>query len=52
MLFASMQQCPTAPLELLGPGLVELDQWWPDGPPVDRSSLVEQLIIGAVGLKP
>jgi SAM-dependent methyltransferase len=38
-------------LELLEPGLVELDQWWPAGPPVRELSLVEHLILGGVGRK-
>lgn len=39
-------------LQLLEPGLVELDQWWPAGPPVRELSLVEHLILGGVGRKP
>jgi len=39
-------------LELLEPGLVELDQWWPGGPAMTPPSLVERLILGAVGRKP
>jgi hypothetical protein len=39
-------------LELLDPGPVELDDWWPAGPPVRERSLVEHLILGAVGRKP
>jgi SAM-dependent methyltransferase len=39
-------------LELLEPGLVELDQWWPGGPALTPPSLVERLILGAVGRKP
>jgi hypothetical protein len=39
-------------LELLDPGLVELDQWWPDGPARTPPSLVERVILGAVGRKP
>lgn len=39
-------------LELLEPGLVEIDQWWPDGPAFTEPSLVERLILGAVGRKP
>lgn len=41
-----------AGLELMEPGLVELDKWWPDGSPPENQSLVEQLILGAVGRKP
>ncbi|MEC3980915.1 SAM-dependent methyltransferase [Amycolatopsis sp. H20-H5] len=39
-------------LDLLDPGLVELDQWWPEGPLAKPNSLVETLILGAVGRKP
>lgn len=38
-------------LELVAPGLTGLDDWWPDGPRAD-TSLVEKLILGAVGRKP
>ena len=41
-----------AGLDLLEPGLVELDQWRPDGPVPTVRSLVEHLILGAVGRKP
>jgi SAM-dependent methyltransferase len=41
-----------AGLDLLEPGLVELDQWRPDGPVPTARSLVEHLILGAVGRKP
>jgi hypothetical protein len=39
-------------LDLLEPGLVELDQWWPEGPALTEPSLVERLILGGVGRKP
>jgi SAM-dependent methyltransferase len=39
-------------LDLLEPGLIELDQWRPDGPVPTTRSLVEHLILGAVGRKP
>ncbi|GAB3904213.1 SAM-dependent methyltransferase [Kibdelosporangium lantanae] len=39
-------------LQLLEPGLVKLDEWWPPGPPIRERSLVEHLILGAVGRKP
>jgi SAM-dependent methyltransferase len=41
-----------AGLELLEPGLVELDRWRPDGPVPTTRSLVEHLILGAIGRKP
>jgi hypothetical protein len=41
-----------AGLELLEPGLVQLDKWWPEGPLATPNSLVETLILGAVGRKP
>lgn len=45
-------QAMLAGLELLEPGLVELDFWRPDGPVPTGRSLVEHLILGAVGRKP
>ncbi|MDI2027207.1 SAM-dependent methyltransferase [Saccharopolyspora sp. TS4A08] len=39
-------------LELLEPGLVELNHWWPDGPRMREISLVERLILGGVAYKP
>jgi hypothetical protein len=39
-------------VDLLEPGLVQLDQWWPEGPLSKPNSLVETLILGAVGRKP
>jgi SAM-dependent methyltransferase len=39
-------------LDLIEPGLVELDQWWPEGPALSPPYLVERLILGAVGRKP
>ena len=41
-----------AGLDLLEPGLVELDHWRPNGPAPTPRSLVECLILGAVGRKP
>jgi SAM-dependent methyltransferase len=41
-----------AGLDLLEPGLVELDQWRPDGPMPTTRSLVEHLVLGAVGRRP
>ena len=45
-------QAMLAGLDLLEPGLVELDQWWPGGPALTPPYLVERLILGAVGRKP
>ncbi len=39
-------------LELLEPGLVELDQWRPGDPALTPPSLEERLMLGAVGRKP
>ncbi|MGP4014714.1 SAM-dependent methyltransferase [Saccharopolyspora sp. 5N708] len=39
-------------LELLEPGLVELHDWWPNGPQMRETSLIERLILGGVGRKP
>ncbi|TWG08146.1 SAM-dependent methyltransferase [Saccharopolyspora dendranthemae] len=39
-------------LELVEPGLVELNDWWPDGPGMREPSLVERLILGGVAYKP
>ena len=39
-------------LELVEPGLVELHDWWPDGPRMREPSLVERLILGGVAYKP
>ncbi|MEB3367222.1 SAM-dependent methyltransferase [Saccharopolyspora mangrovi] len=41
-----------AGLELVEPGLVELNDWWPDGPRIRETSLVERLILGGVARKP
>ncbi len=41
-----------AGLELLEPGLVELGQWWPEGPALTPPFLEERLSLGAVGRKP
>jgi SAM-dependent methyltransferase len=45
-------QAMLAGLELLEPGLVELDQWWPEGPAPTPPTLVERLMLAAVGRKP
>jgi hypothetical protein len=39
-------------LELISPGLTELEEWWPSGPRVRRLSPEEHLILGGVGRKP
>ncbi|NIJ12224.1 hypothetical protein FHU38_002568 [Saccharomonospora amisosensis] len=39
-------------LELLPPGLVELDRWWPTGPALREPWPEEHLILGGVGRKP
>ncbi|GAA5063032.1 SAM-dependent methyltransferase [Nocardia callitridis] len=39
-------------LELLAPGLVELDEWWPAGPPTRVPWPDEHLILGGLGRKP
>ena len=41
-----------AGLELVEPGLVLCDDWWPDGPRLQELNLVRQCIAGAVGRKP
>ncbi|MFQ6227754.1 SAM-dependent methyltransferase [Nocardia sp. NPDC002869] len=41
-----------AGLELLAPGLVELEGWWPPGPPTRRQLPEERLILGGLGYKP
>ncbi|MEV4729230.1 SAM-dependent methyltransferase [Saccharopolyspora sp. NPDC049426] len=41
-----------AGLELVEPGLVELNDWWPDGPRLREPSLVERLILGGLAYKP
>ncbi len=38
-------------LELLAPGLTELDDWWPPGPPVGPRAPEQRLVLGAVGYK-
>ena len=38
-------------LELLDPGLVELDDWWPMGPAVEPRCTEKRLLLGAVGRK-
>lgn len=39
-------------LDLLEPGLVELDQWWPDNSVPTERVLVERLVLCTVGRKP
>ncbi|WP_280498904.1 SAM-dependent methyltransferase [Nocardia cyriacigeorgica] len=39
-------------LELIEPGLVELDQWWPYGPPIREPYPEERLMLGGVARKP
>ncbi|WP_040839557.1 SAM-dependent methyltransferase, partial [Nocardia brevicatena] len=39
-------------LEIIEPGLVELDDWWPAGPPTRPRYPEERLAIGGVGVKP
>ena len=38
-------------LELLPPGLVELDDWWPSGPRTRENLPEERVVIGGVGYK-
>lgn len=38
-------------LQLLGPGLVPVAEWYPSGPPVDEPG-VERLLLGGLGYKP
>ncbi len=38
-------------LELLEPGLVELDDWWPMGPAIERRCTEKRLLLGGVGRK-
>jgi len=39
-------------LEMVEPGLVLCDDWWPDGPRLQPLNLVRQCIVGGVGRKP
>ena len=39
-------------LEMVEPGLVLCDDWWPDGPRIKPLNLVEECIAGGVGRKP
>lgn len=39
-------------LELLEPGIVEMDQWWPAGPQVGQPNLTQRLVLSGVGRKP
>jgi hypothetical protein len=38
-------------LELVEPGLVLCDEWWPDGPRVKPLSQIEECIAGGIGHK-
>jgi hypothetical protein len=37
--------------ELVSPGLVLCDDWWPDGPRIKPLNQVEECIVGGVGHK-
>lgn len=39
-------------LQLLAPGLTEIDDWWPAGPPTQPRPPEQRLILGGVGYKP
>jgi hypothetical protein len=39
-------------LELIEPGLVELDDWWPMGPALEPRCTEKRLLLGGVGRKP
>ncbi|MBF6098973.1 SAM-dependent methyltransferase [Nocardia cyriacigeorgica] len=39
-------------LELIAPGLVELEQWWPMGPPIREPFPEERIMLGGVARKP
>lgn len=41
-----------AGLDLVEPGFVELEDWWPAGPPVRERFAEEQVVYGGVGYKP
>ncbi|MBF6102355.1 SAM-dependent methyltransferase [Nocardia cyriacigeorgica] len=47
---AQITSCFSA-LELITPGLVELEEWWPTGPPVRERFPEEQLMLGGVAIK-
>jgi hypothetical protein len=38
-------------LQLIAPGLTELDDWWPAGPPTRTRAPEQRLILGGVGFK-
>lgn len=40
-----------AGLELVDPGMVQLDEWWPSGPAHPPATAEERLILGGVGRK-
>ncbi|HJQ44951.1 MAG TPA: SAM-dependent methyltransferase [Amycolatopsis sp.] len=39
-------------LDMIEPGLVLCDDWWPDGPRIRSLNLVQECIVGGVGRKP
>lgn len=39
-------------LEMVEPGLTELDDWWPMGPPLHKRLTEERLLLGGLGYKP
>ena len=39
-------------LQIVEPGLVELDDWWPTGPPMKVRLTEERLLLGGLGYKP
>ncbi|MEU4311755.1 SAM-dependent methyltransferase [Nocardia sp. NPDC024068] len=39
-------------LELIEPGLVELDDWWPAGPPLRERFPEERVMVGGIAYKP
>ncbi|WP_063127259.1 SAM-dependent methyltransferase [Nocardia fusca] len=38
-------------LELVDPGVVPVDEWWPSGPPRSPRTAEERLLLGGVGRK-
>lgn len=39
-------------LEILEPGVVEMDEWWPAGPQVGQPTLTQRLVLAGIGRKP
>lgn len=39
-------------LELVEPGLVEMDEWWPAGPKLAEPNLTQRLVLAGLGRKP